>query len=138
MICCFNVSSIDLRSIFSSRINRINISSIYGLFAPNFDIYCCNEELFNNASYGASKSAVDQMTKYYAKLYGPDIRVNSIAPGGILQGHSENFTYKYSKDVALKRMMYPEEIVNSILFLLSDLSSGITGQIIKVDGGYKL
>jgi NAD(P)-dependent dehydrogenase (short-subunit alcohol dehydrogenase family) len=112
----------------------VNISSVYASVSPDFSIYDGNEELYSNVSYGASKAAMEQMTRYYARLY-RSVRINSVASGGIYQGHSEDFVSKYSKRVPLGRMADSSEIVNSILFLLSDLASYITGHTLIVDGG---
>lgn len=127
-----------LRPFMNKGASIVNVSSIFGSRVPEFSNYDGNEDLYSNISYGASKAAIEQITRYYAKLYGPDIRVNSVAPGGIWQDHSEDFVSKYSRNIAMKRMANVEEIANVILFLLSPISSYITGQNIKVDGGFGL
>lgn len=91
-------------------------------------------------SYSASKGAVISATKSAAKELAPSkIRVNAIAPGmvgterfkNVLQ---EKFSEKIN-DVPFGRLAEPEEIANLCLFLASDASSYITGQIIGIDGG---
>ena len=91
-------------------------------------------------SYSASKGAVIAATKSAAKeLASNKIRVNAIAPGmvgterfkNVLQ---EKFSEKIN-DVPFGRLAEPEEIANLCLFLASDASSYITGQIIGIDGG---
>jgi NAD(P)-dependent dehydrogenase (short-subunit alcohol dehydrogenase family) len=124
-----------LEPLLDNGASIVNISSIYASRSPDFNIYDGNEELYSNISYGISKAGIEQMTRYYARLYGPRIRVNAIAPGGIYQGHSDDFVSKYARMVPLQRMANVEEIVNSILFLLSPLSSYINGHVLKVDGG---
>ena len=116
----------------------VNISSIYGVISPNPSLYDLTPELYNSSAYGASKSAVQQLTKYYAVHLGPDIRVNSISPGGILQNQSDAFISTYSNKVPLGRMADPQEIVWPILFLLSNRSSYITGINLNVSGGMEI
>ncbi|WP_321504130.1 SDR family oxidoreductase [uncultured Methanoregula sp.] len=91
-------------------------------------------------SYSASKAAIIGATKTLsAELAGSGIRVNAIAPGVI----KTEMTEKMPADVLarlmvksdLKHMGLPEEVAGVILFLASDMSSFITGQIIRVDGG---
>lgn len=118
--------------------NIVNVASIYGLQSPDFRIYQGDRKEYNSAAYGASKAGVIQLTKYYAAEFGMKgkaIRVNSVSPGGIYQDHNPEFDMLYSDKVPLGRMANPEEIVNSILFLLSPLSSYITGHNLVVDGG---
>jgi NAD(P)-dependent dehydrogenase (short-subunit alcohol dehydrogenase family) len=122
------------KPILSKNASIVNVSSIYGYLSPDFRIYEGNEELFSSPAYGASKAAINQLTRYYAAQYAP-IRVNSITPGGILQNHKDSFSEKYSNRVPLKRMANPEEIVDGMLFLLSPMSSYITGHNLIVDGG---
>jgi len=126
------------KSVMNIGASIVNISSIYGSKVPDFSIYEDDDKWYSNVSYGSSKAAIEYMTKYFAKVYGPEMRVNSVSPGGIYNNHLEDFEKKYSKRVALGRMANPEEIANSILFLLSNLSSYITGQNLSIDGGFNL
>jgi NAD(P)-dependent dehydrogenase (short-subunit alcohol dehydrogenase family) len=112
----------------------INVASTYGILSPDFRIYNGNEDLYNSSSYGASKAAIIQMTKYYAAQMAP-VRVNAVSPGGIFQNHDRGFEKQYSDRVPLGRMANPEEIADAILFLLSPMSSYITGHNLIVDGG---
>lgn len=113
----------------------VNVASIYGMVSPDFRIYDgIGGYLYNSSAYGSSKAALIQLTKYFAVQMAP-IRVNAISPGGIFNGHEEEFVNRYSDRVPLARMAEPEEIVNSILFLLSSMSSYITGTNLVVDGG---
>ena len=91
-------------------------------------------------SYSATKGAVIAATKSAAKeLAASKIRVNAVAPGmvgterfkNVLQ---EKFSEKIN-DVPFGRLAEPEEIANLCLFLASDASSYITGQVIGIDGG---
>lgn len=90
--------------------------------------------------YGASKAAVIGATYSAAKELAPyNIRVNAVAPGFIdtdmtKQLPKEKFEQRLS-EIKMGRIGKPEEVANIILFLASDLSSYVTGQVIGVDGG---
>ena len=93
------------------------------------------------ATYGASKAAMICTTKALsAELAEYNIRANAIAPG-ITQTDmvANSMTNEVIQDtllqVSMKRMGQPSEIANAVLFLASDMSSYITGQVIRVDGG---
>ena len=92
--------------------------------------------------YGASKAAVEMITRCMAVELGPKIRVNCIAPGLIYKKGQEEFipgwTESYCERSALHRLVKAEEIGKTALFLASDLSSAITGQTITVDCGVSL
>ncbi|MBI1330096.1 MAG: glucose 1-dehydrogenase [Alphaproteobacteria bacterium] len=87
--------------------------------------------------YSGAKAAVNAMTVALAKAFAPKVRVNCIAPGPFLTDVStvwrENKAYEQS--LGLKRFGKPEEIVGTALYLASDASSYVTGQVIRVDGG---
>ena len=92
--------------------------------------------------YGMSKAAIEMETKCLAYELGPNIRVNCIAPGLIYKEGQEKFipgwSESYIERSALKRLVYPEDIGNTAIFLSSDLASAITGQVITVDCGVSL
>ena len=90
--------------------------------------------------YVASKAALIGVTKKLAIEMGEQgIRVNAIAPGPINtdmgQLIQEDFMQKILQRTSLKRAGTANDVAGSVLFLASDLSSHITGQIIRVDGG---
>ena len=109
--------------ISNKKSNILNVASIYGLISPKPDLYKKNK-LDNSEMYGATKAGVIQMTKYFARyLSYKEIRVNCISPGGILTDENKKdnfFISKYIQDVPLKRLANSEEIVNAILFLISE------------------
>lgn len=89
--------------------------------------------------YCSSKAAVIGMTKNLARQYAKDgIRINAIAPGLIdtSMGNvmSDERKQDFIKKISLGRMGTPQEIANVALFLASDLSSYMTGQVLRVDG----
>ena len=94
------------------------------------------------AHYGASKAAVEMMTRSQAQAYGPEVRVNCIAPGLIFkEGQDEyipGWADSYRERSALGKLVEPEEIGKLCLILASDLTSAVTGQIITADCGVSL
>ena len=118
--------------------NIINISSIYGVIPPRFEIYD-NTSMTTPVEYAAFKSALIHLTKYMAKYFkGMNIRVNTISPGGVLDGQRENFLKAYNSQCASVGMLNKDDINGSLLFLLSDLSKYVNGQNILVDDGFSL
>jgi NAD(P)-dependent dehydrogenase (short-subunit alcohol dehydrogenase family) len=90
--------------------------------------------------YGLAKVGVNGLTQQLAhELGGRNIRVNAIAPGPTdtqaTRTQAGGAAKEMVKNFALKRMGQPEDMVGACLFLLSDESSWVTGQIIAVDGG---
>ena len=94
------------------------------------------------AHYGISKAAVEMMTRAQAQAFGSQIRVNCVAPGLIYKEGQDEFipgwTESYIERSPLHKLVLPEEIGKTCLFLASDLASAITGQIITVDCGIGL
>ena len=89
-------------------------------------------------SYTVSKAALESLTKILARALAPKIRVNSIAPGFVLQSDivpAEEWERLIGR-VPLKRPARTEEITSALEFLLKN--EYITGQTIVVDGGYSL
>jgi len=114
----------------------INLSSIYGVVAPDFSIYE-GTEMTMSAAYAPIKAGIIAMTKYIATYFGGDgIRANTISPGGIFDNQAPSFVEKYSQKTPMGRMGKPQEIVGAVIFLASDASSFVTGQNILVDGGW--
>ena len=92
-------------------------------------------------AYASSKAAINASTKVMAKeLASNKIRVNAIAPGltetdMMIESTPQDALDNTLKRTCLKRVGRPEEIDNVVLFLSSDLSSYMTGQVLRVDGG---
>ncbi len=114
----------------------INLSSIYGVVAPDFSIYE-GTEMTMPAAYSAIKGGIISLTRYIATYYGGyNVRVNTISPGGIFDNQPKSFVEKYTKKTPLKRMAVPDDVIGAVIFLASDASSYITGQNILIDGGW--
>lgn len=94
------------------------------------------------AAYGAAKGGLITLTKAMAKMLGPDIRVNGVAPSNVMtdmiKGAGPDLIEQFRQATPLKRIAEPEELAGPILFLASDDASYITGEILVVDGGYSL
>lgn len=118
--------------------NIINISSIYGVIPPRFEIYK-GTSMTVPVEYAVIKSALIHFTKYMAKyLKSKNIRVNSISPGGIYDSQPENFLEAYKSFTSSKGMLDQKDILGTLIFLLSDASKYINGQNIVVDDGFSL
>lgn len=94
-----------------------------------------------HAAISASKGAVEGLTRALAAELAPKIRVNAVAPSmtdtklaARFLGSDEN-RKKYDNNHPLKRVGKPGDIMEAVVFLLSDKSSWMTGQILHVDGG---
>jgi NAD(P)-dependent dehydrogenase (short-subunit alcohol dehydrogenase family) len=110
-------------------------SSIYGIVGPDHRIY--DGQAFRSfPGYTASKAGVIGLSKWLATWWGQDrIRVNSLAPGGVYNGHSDAFVAAYSNRTPMGRMATADEVVGMLIYLLSDSSRYCTGQTFVVDGG---
>jgi NAD(P)-dependent dehydrogenase (short-subunit alcohol dehydrogenase family) len=115
----------------------VNIGSLYASIAPVPDFYDHLPGFVKPAAYGASKAGVVQMTKYFARRWGPrNIRVNALSPGGLFAGQDERFLAKYCGRVPLGRMAEPADLTGPLVFLASDASRYLTGHELRVDGGF--
>lgn len=113
----------------------INIASIYGVLGPDMGLYE-GTDMGNPAAYAASKGALIQETRWLAAVLAPEVRVNSICPGGIWRNQPEAFVERYKARTPMRRMGAEEDMTGAVIFLASDLSRYVTGQNIMVDGGW--
>jgi NAD(P)-dependent dehydrogenase (short-subunit alcohol dehydrogenase family) len=112
----------------------INVASMYARFGSP-----------RNPAYGASKAAVEQLTKSLAIAWAPDgIRVNAVAPGFIVTEQSARSRTDPAHVAAvnartpLGRWGQPDDIAGSVMFLASPASRFVTGACLPVDGGYSV
>ncbi|WP_201008750.1 SDR family oxidoreductase [Paenibacillus glycanilyticus] len=109
----------------------INFStSVSGAMLPTYSVYA------------ATKGAVEQLTRQLAKEFGPkDIIINCIAPGQVstelfLNGKSEELVDSFRRMNAFGRLGEPDDIANAVELLVSDKARWITGQTLRVNGGF--
>lgn len=121
----------------SKQASIINIGSIYGILGPDMSMYE-GTKMGNPAAYAASKGGLTQFTRWAATVLSPDIRVNTITPGGVARGQDERFTERYVSRAPLQRMATEEDFKGAIVYLSTNLSSYVTGQNIIVDGGWSV
>ncbi|QTY26395.1 SDR family oxidoreductase [Flavobacterium sp. CS20] len=118
----------------------INVSSMYGMTAPQFEVYDGFPQFLNPPHYGVAKAGIIQLTKYYASYLGNlGLLVNSVTPGPFPSKNvqkSEKFINDLAKKTCLNRVGKPEDLAGTFVFLSSDASDFITGQNIIVDGGW--
>ena len=117
--------------------NIINIGSTYSLVAPNVNLYNSNakKKISNKPiDYVISKSIVPMLTKYLATNYGNIIRCNCIIPHVIIKKPPQKFIKNFKKISPIQRICKVEEIINPLIFLISDGSSYMNGSTTVVDG----
>ena len=118
--------------------NIVNLASIYGTLAPRFEVYD-GTQMTTPVEYAAIKSAVIQLTRYFAQYFKSDgVRCNALSPSGILDKQPESFLKKYNAHCGTKGMLDPQDITGTLVFLLSDSSRYMTGQNLIIDDGFCL
>ncbi len=119
----------------------INISSDYGVISPNQNIYkkegvSEEEQTVKPVSYSVVKHGIMGLTKYLATYWAKSgIRVNTLCPASLSNGQDEEFVKKISELIPMGRMSRPDEYPATVLYMLSDASSYMTGATVILDGG---
>ncbi len=106
----------------------VNIASIRGI-----------ADAAGRPVYSATKAAIINITASMAKELAPTIRVNAVAPGFTNTAMNKTWTEEVRKKAQnnlIGKVAEPDEIAETILFLLSDKASFVDGQTLVVDGGY--
>ena len=109
----------------------VNVASIYAIFGSPI-----------TPGYAASKAGVTQLTKSLAVSWGPDIRVNAVAPGWVVTGMAKAVFDDPAWAEAIKvrtpmaRFGSPADLADPIRFLVSPAARFVTGVLLPVDGGY--
>jgi NAD(P)-dependent dehydrogenase (short-subunit alcohol dehydrogenase family) len=114
----------------------INIASLYGVVSPNHNMYP-GTGIKQPVAYSVSKHGVVSLTKFVATLWASQgVRVNSLTPGGIFNGHQELFVERFSQLNPIGRMSRKDELRGGIVYLASDASSHVVGHNLVIDGGW--
>ncbi|MEO8445887.1 MAG: SDR family oxidoreductase [bacterium] len=114
----------------------VNMPSTYSVVAPNQNLYK-GTSIGCPAAYSASKGGVMALSQYLSTYWAEKgVRVNQITPHGVWNNHEEQFEKNFSNFSPLRRMSYNHEVAGAVVFLLSDASSYVTGDNIRVDGGW--
>ncbi len=114
----------------------INVASMYALNGAHHGIYD-GMPFKNFSAYGVTKAGIHGLTLWLAGYWAKrQCTVNTIAPGAVFNGHSEEFQRRVSELIMAGRMAEPNEIADVMLFLCSEQSGYMTGQLVNVDGGF--
>lgn len=129
---------VNVRGVFNTLQEADSKLSDNGIII-NFSSSTARLMLPKYALYSATKAAVEQITKVFSKEIGRGISVNAIAPGAtatelFLNGKSQEMIDKLSAMTAFNRLAEPIDIAKVVLFLASDDSKWISGQVIGANG----
>jgi NAD(P)-dependent dehydrogenase (short-subunit alcohol dehydrogenase family) len=114
----------------------VNMPSTYSVVAPNQNLYK-GTSLGCPAAYSASKGAVDALSRYLASYWATKkVRVNMITPHGVWNNHEAQFEANFARFSPMERLSYNHEVAGALIYLLSDASSYVTGDNLKVEGGW--
>lgn len=114
----------------------INVASMYALNGPHHQIYE-GMPFKSFSAYSATKAGIHGLTLWLAGYWAKrNVTVNTIAPGAVFNGHSDEFQRRVGDLIMAGRMAQPDEIADAMLFLCSEQAGYMTGQLVNVDGGF--
>jgi len=126
----------------AGRGSIINIGSTYGMVSPDHRIYSYRLEtsgdpFYKPVVYSASKSALVNFTRYVSVYWArAGVRVNLMALGGVFNQQDAQFVEGYCSRVPMGRMASEDEYNGTVIYLMSDASSYMTGATLMLDGGW--
>lgn len=124
----------------AGRGSIVNIGSLYASIAADpsmYDHVAVDPPFLKPPAYGASKAGTVNLTRYFARLWGPHgVRVNALSPGGVRGGQDDEFVRKFTARTPLGRLAETDDLTGPLLFLASDASRYVTGHELRVDGGF--
>lgn len=132
---------VGARMAAEGRGSIVNVSSVYGMLSPVQDLYefrrRAGEEFFKPVAYSVSKSALYNLTRYFATYWAKSgVRVNTLTLAGVANEQPPEFVEAYTARMPVGRMADVREVVGPVVFLASDASSYVTGANLVVDGGW--
>jgi NAD(P)-dependent dehydrogenase (short-subunit alcohol dehydrogenase family) len=114
----------------------INVASMYALNGPHHQIYE-GMPFKSFSAYSTTKAGIHGLTLWLAGYWARrQATVNTIAPGAVFNGHTEEFQRRVGALIMAGRMAQPDEIADAMLFLCSAQAGYMTGQLVNVDGGF--
>jgi 3-oxoacyl-[acyl-carrier protein] reductase len=114
----------------------INVASMYALNGPHHQIYD-GMPFKSFSAYSTTKAGIHGLTLWLAGYWAKrQATVNTIAPGAVFNGHSDEFQRRVGELIMAGRMAQPDEIADAMLFLCSAQAGYMTGQLVNVDGGF--
>jgi NAD(P)-dependent dehydrogenase (short-subunit alcohol dehydrogenase family) len=119
----------------------VNIGSEYAIVAPDQTIYRIDglpedEQPSKPATYTVVKHAIVGLTKHLAVYWAKQgVRVNCLCPGGVEQNQDPAFKERLTRLIPMGHMAPPDHIHGALVFLCSDASAFMTGEVIAVNGG---
>jgi NAD(P)-dependent dehydrogenase (short-subunit alcohol dehydrogenase family) len=125
----------------AGRGSIVNVGSIYGVVSPDQSLYAYRrtggETFFKPVAYSVSKSALYNLTRYLAAYWGPkQVRVNIVTFSGVFANQDPRFLERYVPKVPLGRMADVKDYDGTIVYLVSDASTYMTGSNVVIDGGF--
>ena len=119
----------------------VNISSDLAIIAPDHKIYedvpdMEDVTVFKAVTYSVVKTGLVGLTRYLATFWAHrGVRCNALVPGGVWNGHDEEFTARQAARAPLNRMAYKDDFYDAIVFLCGEGSSYMNGHVMVMDGG---
>jgi len=119
----------------------VNIASEYAVIAPDQRVYSKTQKMedvrsFKPVSYVVAKTGLVGLTRYLAAYWAHrNVRCNALVPGGVQAGQNETLIENLIERIPMGRMAQPDEFSAALVFLCSDASAFMTGQVVVMDGG---